>query len=65
MPRARMTIYAPTSKEAEQELLDIAGEIGYRHYVSIASVIPQGSHNWLVTYIAPDYVIRLMEDWVS
>ena len=65
MARAQMTIFAPSSKQATQELMDIAQEVGQEGGVTVISVLPQGKHNWLVSYSAPERTIRLMEEWVS
>ena len=63
MCQAQMTIWAATSKEAAQELLNIALEVG--QVAVVISVYPQRKHNWLVTYRATAEAIRKMEEWVS
>lgn len=58
-----MTIFAPTAKAAEKELANVAQECGSSP--KIISVLPQGEHNWLVTYTANDSTVKAIEEWVS
>ena len=61
--KAQMTLFAPTAKDAERELASIAKECGAAP--KIINVLPQGGHNWLVSYTANDSTVRAMEQWVS
>ena len=61
--KASMVLFAPTAEEAKKELASIAEECGAAP--KILNVLPQGGHNWLVSYTANDSTVRSMEAWVS
>ena len=61
--RAQITIYAPSAEKAEVELKALAEECGATPRV--LSILPQGGHNWLVSYNASEDTVQRIEEWVS
>ena len=61
--RAQMVLFAPTAQGAAAELKAIANDC--QATPKVVSVLPQGGHNWLVTYVAPETTVKAMEEWVS